>query len=154
MLHKEPKWWRERGGERYESKRRTKQVHTVAMGQMSSEMRARVVTLSKAGFPITNICERLLEEGIEVLRKSLYFLLKKHKQKNSIADRKRAARRRVLPNKHFSFIDQEMEKNLELASQQLQAIIVAKYPDLNVSQTTIKQALDFKDTVLCHDQWS
>ena len=50
------------------------------------------------------IRERLLEERIRVSRKSLYLLSKKYHETNSIADQKRAPRRRQLGNKHFQFI--------------------------------------------------
>jgi len=85
------------------------------------------------------IQERLLEEGIQISRKSLYFLLKKY-ETNFIADRKQRAKTRMLSKEHFSCIDREMEQNSELTSRQLQAIAVAKHPDLKVSLATIKRA--------------
>ena len=65
--------------------------------------------IHRAGFSVIKIRERLLEEGIKVSRKSLYFLLKKYDQTSSVADRKRAPRRRLLKNEHFWFMDEAME---------------------------------------------
>jgi len=110
------------------------------MGRMSADTRVRVVCLWRAGFSVVKIRERLLEEGIVVSRKSLYLLLKKYNETNSIADQKRAPRRRQLRNEHFQFIDEAMEDNRELTSRQLHGLVVEKNPDLNVSISTIKRA--------------
>ena len=118
---------------------------------MSVDTRARVVCLWRAGFPVNKIWERLLEEGIIVSRKSLYCLLEKYHQTKSIADRKRAPRRRQLSNEHFQFIDEAMEANRELTSRQLHGMVVEKYPELCVSVSTIKRALGWnsKKTRYC-----
>ena len=86
------------------------------MGRMSADTRARVVCLWRAGFSVVKIRERLLEEGIVVSRKSLYLLLKKYNETDSIADQTRAPRRRQLSNEHFQFIDEAMEADRELTS--------------------------------------
>jgi len=57
---------------------------------------------------------RLLEEGINVSRKSPHFLLKKCNEPNSIADHKRAPRRKLLGSKHIRFMDEAKEANPEL----------------------------------------
>jgi hypothetical protein len=67
-------------------------------------------------------------------------LLEKYHQTKSIADRKRAPRRRQLRNEHFQFIDEAMEANRELTSRQLHGMVVEKYPELCVSVSTIKRA--------------
>ena len=110
------------------------------MGRISADTRARVVCLWRAGFSVVKIRERLLEEGIMVSRKSLYLLLKKYNEIDSIADQTRAPRRRQLSNEHFQFIDEAMEADRELTSRQLHGLVVEKYPDLNVSISTIKRA--------------
>lgn len=51
--------------------------------------------LWRAGFSVVKIRERLLEEGIVVSRKSLYLLLKKYNETNSIADQKRAPKEAI-----------------------------------------------------------
>lgn len=105
------------------------------MGQMSAETRGRVVALWRTGFSVIKIRDRLLEEGVKVSRKSLYCLIKKYNECNSVADRKRAPRRRVLQNEHFVFIDETMEGNPELTSRQLHGKLIEKFPYLRVSVT-------------------
>ncbi len=112
------------------------------MGRMSADTRAGVATLSRAGFPVIKIRERLLEEGIKISRKSLYFLLKKYGETNSIADRKRAPRRRLLRNEHFVFIDEAMEENPELTSRQLHDMVIEKFPGLRASVSTVKRHVE------------
>ena len=89
-------------------------------------------------------CEnkRLLEECIQkVSRKSLYLLLKKYQETNSIADLKRAPRRRQLGNEHFQFIDEALEADCELTSRQLHGMVVEKYPDLSGTINKARRAL-------------
>ena len=64
------------------------------------------------GFPVMKIRERLLEEGIEVSRKSIY-ILKDYNQTSSAADQKGAPRQRLLGNEHFKFMDEAIEVNTE-----------------------------------------
>ncbi len=110
------------------------------MGRMSMDTRARVVWMWRAGFPISKIRERLGEEGIQVSRKSLYHLVKKYKQTQTIADIKRAPRRSKLTKQQFEFVDEAMDANVELTSRQLFAMLSDKFPDLHVSLTTVKRA--------------
>jgi len=72
-------------------------------------------------------------------KKVAYLLLKKYNETNSIANQKRAPRRKQLRNEHFQFIDEAMEDNRELTSGQFHGLVVEKYPDLNVSISTIKR---------------
>ena len=107
---------------------------------MSAHTRGRVVWMWRAGFSVMKIRERLLEEGIKVSRKSLYFLLKKYDQTNSVADLKRAPRGRLLGNEQFRFMDEAMEANPELTSRQLHGMVTEKFPDLRFSISTLKRA--------------
>ena len=81
-------------------------TQTENMGRMSTNTRVRVVSKWKAEFPVIKIRQRLSEEGIQVSRKSLYFLLKKYNQTCSVADLKRTPRRRLLTDEHFRFMDE------------------------------------------------
>ena len=94
----------------------------------------------KAGFPVIKIKQRLSEEGIQVSRKSLYFLLKKYNQTCSVADLKRTPRRRLLTDEHFRFMDEAMEANPELTSRQLHGMVADKFSDVSVSISTVKRA--------------
>ena len=82
------------------------------------------------------IRQRLSEEGIQVSRKSLYYLLKKYNETSSVADLTRTPRRRLLTDEHFRFIDETMEANLELTSRQLHGMVAEKFSDASVSTST------------------
>ena len=90
----------------------------------------------KVGFSVIKIRQRLSEEGIQVSRKSLYYLLKKHNETSSVADLTRTPRRRLLTDEHFRFIDETMEANLELTSRQLHGMVAEKFSDASVSTST------------------
>ena len=90
------------------------------MGRMSANTRVRVVSMWKAGFSVIKIRQRLSEEGIQVSRKSLYFLLKKYNETR--------------------FIDETMEANPELISRQLHGMVAEKFSDASVSISTVKRA--------------
>ena len=98
------------------------------MGRTSVDTRARVVWLWRAGYSVSNIRKRLLEEDIKVSRKSLYVLLKNYQQTSSIADRKKEPRRRLLGVQHFQFVDEALEGNNQLTSRQLHGMLVQKFP--------------------------
>ena len=89
-----------------------------------------------AKFSVIKIRQRLSEEGIQVSRKSLYFLLKKYNQTCSVADLKRTPRKRLLTDKHFRFMDEAMEANPELTSRQLHGRELFRC----VSISTVKRA--------------
>ena len=60
------------------SDERSRVKHSLdSMGRICANTKARVVWMWRAGFSVIKIRERLLEEGIKISRKSLYFLLKK-----------------------------------------------------------------------------
>ncbi len=107
------------------------------MGRMSTDTRGRVVWMWRAGFPISKIRERLGEEDIHVSRKSLYGLVRKYEQTQTIADMKRAPRRSKLSKQHFEFIDEAMDAQIDLTSRQLYAMVFDKFPDLHVSLMTM-----------------
>ena len=110
------------------------------MGRMSANTRVRVVSMWKAGFSVIKIRQRLSEEGIQVSRKSLCFLLKKYNETSSVADLKRTPRRRLLTDERFRFIDETMEANPELTSRQLHGMVAEKFSDASVSISTVKRA--------------
>ena len=56
------------------------------MGRMSIDTRSRVVFLGQKGYKWKSIHERLVEEGIEVSKTSLYRLIKKFRETGSVRD--------------------------------------------------------------------
>jgi len=58
---------------------------------------------------------------------SLYFLLKKYDETNSVADLKGTPRRRLLGNEQFRFMDEAMEASPELTSRQLEGMVTDEH---------------------------
>ena len=58
---------------------------------------------------------------------SLYFLLKKYDETNSVAGLKGTPRRRLLGNEQFRFMDEAMEANPELTSKQLHGMVTDEH---------------------------
>ena len=110
------------------------------MGRMSINTRVGVVSMGKAGFPVIKIRQKLSEEGIQVSKKSLYYLLNKYNETSSVADLTKTPTRRLLTDEHFRFIDETMEANPELTSRQLHGMVAEKFSDAGVSISTVKRA--------------
>jgi len=87
----------------------------------------------RTGFPVKKMRQRLLEEGINVSRKSPHFLLKKYNELNSVADHKRAPRRKLLGSEHIRFMDEAKETNPEITYRQLHGMLTEKFLNVRVS---------------------
>lgn len=107
---------------------------------MSMATRNRVVSLWKSGFKISKIQNRLLEENITVSKKSLCLLIRKYKKTGSVADYRTTKPPRKLQGNHYRFIDNAMADNDELSISKLHSILMEEFPDLSVSQSTVKRA--------------
>jgi len=79
-------------------------------------------------------------EGAHISKTSLSLLLKKYRQTGSVVDRPRARAPKKLANAHYVFIDSALEKDDELTTRKLHHLLVEKFPNLDVSNSTIKQA--------------
>ena len=66
-------------------------------------------TIHRAGFSVIKIRERLLEEGIRVSGKSLYFLLKEYDQTSSVTDQEEGTKEETVESEHFWLMDEAME---------------------------------------------
>ena len=58
----------------------------------------------------------------------------------SVVDRPRARAPKKLTDAHYVFIDSALEKDDELTTRKLHHLLVEKFPNLDVSNSTIKQA--------------
>ena len=110
------------------------------MGRMSIDTRSRVVFLWQKGYKWKSIHERLVEEGIEVSKTSLYRLIKKFRETGSVHDNRTWKPPRKLEDIHLRFIGQVMADDDELVSHKLHDKLVRQFPNLSVSLRTVKRA--------------
>ena len=108
--------------------------------RLSIEARRRVASLYSSGYSIKTISQRLDQEGVEVSKRALYNLVKKYSLKGTVKDLPRRKRCCILTSEMKSFIEQELQKNDELTSTSINALLLRKWPDLKVSNSTIKRA--------------
>ena len=110
------------------------------MGRMSLATRSRVVSLWKSRLTLSKIQKRLLEENLYVSKKSLCVLIQKYRKTGSVADYRPTKPPKKLKEDHYRFIDQAMAENDELSISRLHQKLVAEFPALMVSQSTVKRA--------------
>ena len=89
---------------------------------------------------MTTIQKRLLEEGVQVSKVSLFALIKKFNQTKLVIDLPKKPRPSKLNECHYRFIDEVMTVNNELTSRQLFSRFCATYPEVQVSVSTVKRA--------------
>lgn len=87
---------------------------------------------------IPSITYQLSQEGVSVLKVSLFALLKKFNSTGLVIDLKRKPRSIILGHDHSRFIDEAMTVNNELTSRQFFSLFTARYPDIQVSVSIVK----------------
>ena len=97
-----------------------------------------MITLYSNNFSLSTIHKRLKEEKIPVSLRALYNLVKKHGESGIIVDLPRRRKQRKITEEMMEFIEQEMRKNDELTSTGIKALLLEKWPHLQVSIPTIK----------------
>ena len=81
------------------------------MPRLSVEARQRVVAvLYSRGYTVTSISESLEQEGVDISKRSLYYLLQVHLTGN-IHDLPRGKRYRILTEDMMKYIDEELRQN-------------------------------------------
>ena len=98
---------------------------------------------------VTVIQQRLKEEDVIVTKRSLYRLIKKFKEKGVYTDLQRRARNKKLTPEMLAMINGELEENDEATARHLRAILIERYPELEVTISTVKrqrQALGWVNT--------
>ena len=109
------------------------------MGKLSFYARKRIVNLHLLGINISQIVRKLTEEdGIIASRPAVSLSLSRFKRTGSLYDRARKGRNPKLVTRHFDVIDEEMKKNDELSSVDLQRILLARC-NITVSARTIRR---------------
>ena len=107
---------------------------------MSYEVRTRVVSLWKRGWPVSSIRSRLEDECIVVSKLAIYSLIAKYEKTERVIDLPKAPRSKILSEEHYRFIDDTMAESKDLTARQLHTLFVEKYPGIEVSISTIKRA--------------
>ena len=113
------------------------------MPRLSLETRKRITILRKQGFSVSEIITRLTQENVFVSRQAIYNLLKKYRESNQISnqiiDLPKRTRRRKVTHEMISVIDEALTDNDELTARELRLILVERWPDLQVTISTIKR---------------
>ena len=110
------------------------------MPRLDLRTRERIVTLKQQGHIYKAIQQRLEEEGITVTIKTLYLLVTKYIRTNTVVDRPRSKRPRILNDQHYKAIDNALRNNDELTTRQLHSLLTHEWPSLSVSLSTVKRA--------------
>ena len=80
------------------------------------------------------------QEGVLISMLSLFTLVKKFKNTELVVDLKRKSRSSLLGEDHYRFVVEAMAVDNELTSRQLFYLFTAKYPKIQISISTVKQA--------------
>ena len=110
------------------------------MGRLSVEKRSKVIVMWRNGYPVSVIKDKLSQEGVVVSNVSLFALIKKYRTISLVIDLPRKHRSSKLAECHYRYIDDVMTEDNKLTSRQLFALFGTKYPDVQVSISTIKRA--------------
>ena len=103
------------------------------------EARRRVVCLLSRGYSVKNIYERLQQENVDISIRAIYFLVKKFKHRGSVNDLPRRKTAHILTEEMKKFIEEEYKKNDELTSTAIKTLLLQKWPEVQVSISTIKR---------------
>lgn len=110
------------------------------MPRLSLDSRSRVILLWQKGFRLKAIQQRLKEEGTTVSKTALCQLIKKFRTTGSVRDCRTWKPPRKLQDMHLRFIDQAMANDDELTSQKLHWMLLEQFPELRMSNRTVKRA--------------
>ena len=88
---------------------------------------------------MSKIITRLKQEQIFVTRQALYGLFKKHSETGCVVDLPKRTRTRKINNEMIAVIDEALSNNDELTAREIRSILVERWPNLNVTLSTIKR---------------
>ena len=109
------------------------------MPRMSLDTRKRVILLKEQGFSVSKITKRLQQERIFVSRQALYRLFKKHSDTGCLVDLPKRTRTRKINDEMIAVIDDALSSNDELTARETRSILVERWPNLDVTLSTIKR---------------
>ena len=108
------------------------------MARLSLELRKRVIALHSRGYAVSEIHKRFREASISISLQSLYKLLRKYREKHILIDIPRRSRRRRITAEMRVAIEEMYNGNDELTSTRIKRLLTERWPDLQVSISTIK----------------
>ena len=108
------------------------------MVRLSLPARQNSISMLNAGYKVGTIQKRLEEENVFTTTRSLYHLVKKFKDTGVYTDLPRQERDKKLSPEMLAIIDNTLKENDKATASELRKILVKKYPDLEVSISTIK----------------
>ena len=109
------------------------------MPRLSIEARRRVVALYSRGYSVSSILQRLQQENVDVSKRAIYNLVKKWQLNGSVKDLPRRKTPQILTQEMKTFIEEQYKKNDELTSTAVKSLLLIKWPDVQVSTSTIKR---------------
>ena len=110
--------------------------------RVSLETRRMIVAISKTGYSVQDIQNRLAEENIHIYtsKVSIYKILRKSQHHRIITDFFRRSHSPKLRSEQIQFIDDSMARNDEITGRQMRELLHAKWLSLEVSISTVKIA--------------
>ena len=106
------------------------------MAKLSNETRQRVVTLYSKGHSVIEIRRRLNEENITISRQALHKLIRSYRMGTLSQVRPRQGK---ITEEMKTVIEETLRNNDEVTSTGLKSLLVARWPELQVSIATIKR---------------
>ena len=119
------------------------------MPGLTLSARRSAISMLYTGYSVAAIQQRLKEEDVVITKRSLYRLVKKFKEKGVYKDLPRRAQDKKLTTEMLSMINNELKENDEATARYLRAMLIEKYPELEVTISTVKrqrQALGWVNT--------
>lgn len=86
-----------------------------------------------------DISRRLREENVSVSQRALYYLLKKYRDRNFVKDLPRRKKAPKITEEMKVAIEEALQNDDEITSRGIKNLIVARWPDVEVSISTIKR---------------
>ena len=106
------------------------------MAKLCNESRRRVVALYSKGHSVINIQRRLKDENINISRQALHKVVKKYRMGTmSLA----TPRQGKITDEMKVVIEETLRKDDEVTSTGLKSVLAARWPELEVSISTIKR---------------
>ena len=107
-------------------------------GRITADTKFRIVSMHTKGFKVKSIMETLHADGIAITRQYISRIIKRFKQKGSIADKENKGRITRLKLGHLDFIDNSYKANDELTANDLQKLLIDNFK-INLSIPSIKR---------------
>ena len=109
------------------------------MGRLSLESQKRIVTLRCKGYSVIKIRQRLKEENIVTSRQAIHDVLNKFKNHRIYKDLPAQRRKPKITEEMKIAIEEASNSDDEITARGVQNSLKARWPDLQVSMSTIKR---------------